>query len=205
MARNKFFVKILIVFSAAAVLLAACGSAQPGNANYDAGHAAAIAELVPGNPQYEVIKNQVLSGLVPGNSDYSNLSYQILAANPAPACPAVDQTSCQSVVDVYPAMCAAPIAAAQTAWTPSQAACQQVGFGYSAVTVVDSALALVEANEYYCYIPVLIVPTATPKPKVRREGGEEPPQPPSQPPCVNCPQPPPVEPPCATCPSPPGD
>lgn len=197
MAKNKFFTKILIVLSATAILLAACGKAQSRDPNYDAGFNAAIAELVPGNPRYESIKAQILNGLVPGNVDYENLKTQILTANPAPACPVVDQASCTSVVDANPEMCSAQVATAQVVWVPNQTACSLAGFGYPAMTI-DSALTFVKANGYHCYTPVVVLPTATPKPKIKRE------EPPPAPPCASCPVPP-VETPCATCPVPPGD
>ncbi len=192
MAKNKFFVKFLVVLSLAVVILTACGAPK-----------VEVAELVPGNPQYEEIKKQVLLGLVPGNPDYDLLKQQILAGNPAPTCLVVDQASCQPIVDANPPMCSAQIATAQTAWVPDGAACRQAGYGYPAMTI-DSALAAVEAEEYYCYIPVVLAAPATPKPKIKRE--EPPPAPPVEPPpCPNCPVPPVEEPPCATCPIPPGD
>ncbi len=189
--KNKFFHKVLIVLSAVAIFLAACGSAGSENAKYKDGYAAAIAELVPGNPTYEAI-------FAAGKAS---------VAIDQTACQSfINQTTCQSFVDqalvsvVYDATtCAAPIDAAKASWAPSQIACEQAGYGYPAMTI-DSALAAVEGNGYYCYIPVSVV--ATPKPKIKRE--EPPPAPPVEPPCLTCPVPP-VEPPCATCPVPPGD
>lgn len=200
MAKNKFFYKVLIVLSATAIFLTACGSAQPGDAKYDTGHAAAIAELAPGNPTYEAIFAAGKASVV-----IDQIACQSF----------INQTSCQVFVDtvltsvVYDAAsCAASIDAAKASWAPSQWACQNVGYGYPAVTV-DSSLRVLKDNGYYCYIPVIIAPTATPKPKLKGEGPpavEPPSAPPTvEPPCLTCPVPPVEEPPCATCPVPPGD
>ncbi len=184
MAKNKFLTKVLIVFFVAAIFLAACsGQSQP---------TVVVGQLQPGDPEYVRIYDLGFA-----NGKTSVVIDQTTCQG------LINQTTCQTFVDaalgsvVYDALsCAAPISAAQTSWVSSRDVCEAAGFGYPAMTI-DSALETVETNGYYCYIPVTIVPTATPKPKLKREE-------PSQPPCPpgGCATPPPE---CSGCATPPPD